>query len=108
MISIASTDYSGRHAEKRSITKVDNTNPDKPILTLNQPLRWKHFAMTQTFGDETIDMRAEVALLSRNVRFRGDTYSSRREQYGANIFLHSIGDDSLIARLNNIEMTDVG
>jgi len=53
-------------------------------------------------------MRAEVGLLSRNVRFRGDPETSRKDLYGANIFLHSIGDDSLIARLNNIELTDVG
>ena len=29
-------------------------------------------------------------------------------QYGATIFLHSLGDDSLVARLGFIEMTNVG
>jgi hypothetical protein len=64
--------------------------------------------MTQTYGNSTIDMRAEVALLSRNVVFRGDPDSSSVNQYGATIFLHSIGDNSLIARLNNIEMFQMG
>jgi hypothetical protein len=53
-------------------------------------------------------MRAEVGLLSRNVVFRGDPETSTVNQYGAIFFLHSIGDDSLVARLDNIEMTNVG
>ena len=32
--------------------------------------------MTQTYGTDTIDMRAEVGLLSRNVRIRGDPETS--------------------------------
>ena len=108
LIGIAATGYEGRNAEKRTITAIDNTNVNKPILTLDKALEFKHFAATQTFGSETIDMRAEVALLSRNVLFRGNPETSAINQYGATIFLHSPGDDSLIARLGYIEMTDVG
>ena len=39
LISVASTDFEGRHAEKRKIINVDNTNPDKPILTLDSPFQ---------------------------------------------------------------------
>lgn len=53
-------------------------------------------------------MRAEVGLLSRNVVYRGDPEDSTPNQYGAIIFMHSAGDDSLIARLDHIELTDVG
>jgi len=53
-------------------------------------------------------MRAEVGLLSRNVVFRGDPETSGANEYGATIFLHSPGDDSLTARLSYIECTDVG
>jgi len=53
-------------------------------------------------------MRAEVGLLSRNVVFRGDPETSLGNQYGATIFLHSMGDDSLTARLAYCEFTDVG
>jgi len=53
-------------------------------------------------------MRAEVGLLTRNVKFRGDPETSLQNKYGATIFLHSEGDDSLIARLEYIELTDVG
>jgi len=55
---------------------IDITNPNKPVITIDKPLEYKHFAMTQTYGNETIDMRAEVALLSRNVVVRGDPTSS--------------------------------
>jgi len=53
-------------------------------------------------------MRAEVGLLSRNVVFRGDPETSKKNQYGATIFLHSAGDDSLTARISYCEMTDMG
>lgn len=53
-------------------------------------------------------MRAEVGLLTRNIKFRGDPETSLDNQYGANIFLHSEGDDSLVTRLEYIELTDVG
>ena len=55
---------------------IDKTNPNKPLITIDKPFEYKHFAMTQTYGDDTIDMRAEVALLSRNVVVRGDPTSS--------------------------------
>jgi hypothetical protein len=53
-------------------------------------------------------MRAEIGLLSRNVVFRGDPEHSYDMEYGANIFLHSEGDDSVVGRLSHVEMTDVG
>jgi len=45
-IVIASTDYEARHAEERVITAVDLTDADKPVLTLDRMLNFKHFAMT--------------------------------------------------------------
>jgi hypothetical protein len=53
-------------------------------------------------------MRAEVGLLTRNVKFRGDEETSLANEYGANIFLHSHGDDSLTGRIENIELHQVG
>jgi hypothetical protein len=107
-IAIASTSFSGRDAEKRVIKAIDNTNSAKPVITLDRPLENKHFAMTQTYGSDSIDMRAEVALLSRNVVFRGEQVHSENDQYGATIFAHSTGDDSLTVRLSYIELTDSG
>jgi hypothetical protein len=107
-IAIAATSYNGREGEKRRIASIDNTNPDIPVITLDAPLDYKHFAMTQWYGDDFIDMRAEVGLLTRNVKYRGDPENSFPNQYGATIFLHSEGDDSLVARLEYIELNEVG
>ena len=75
---------------------------------MDKPFKYKHYAATEAYGDETIDMRAEVGLLSRNVKFQGDPKTSTVDQYGATLFLHSLGDDSLVARIGFIEMTNVG
>lgn len=111
-MAIASTSYDPREGEKRTISAIDRTDPDKPILTFTDPLTYRHFAAIEEYGEgdslESIDMRAEIGLLTRNVVFRGDPETSLANEYGANMFLHSEGDDSLIGRLSYIEMTDVG
>jgi hypothetical protein len=107
-VAIASTSYDPREGEKRTISAVDNSNPDKPVLTFDEPLDYKHFAKIEEYGGEEIDMRAEIGLLTRNVKFRGDPGTSLTNEYGANIFLHSDGDDSLIGRISYIEMNEVG
>ena len=53
-------------------------------------------------------MRAEVGLLSRNVKYRGDEETSALNQYGAHIMMASPGDESVIGRIENWEFTDVG
>ena len=55
-----------------------------------------------------LEVRAEVALLTRNVVFRGDPETSGLNQFGAHIMLHSDGDESLIGKIAYIEMRDVG
>lgn len=105
LIAIASTGYNGRDAEKVEIKSIAS---DKKTITLTTKLASKHFAATQTFGTDTIDMRAEVGLLSRNIKFRGEPETSNAEEYGGTIFSHSTGDDSLTTRLSYIELTDTG
>ena len=53
-------------------------------------------------------MLCEVALLTRNVIYRGDPETSSINQYGAHIMIHSPGDESSIGRIEYIELTDVG
>ena len=76
LIGVASTDFNGRHAEKRTIMAIDKTIADKPVITMDKPFEYKHYAATEAYGDDTIDMRAEVGLLSRNVKFQGDPETS--------------------------------
>ena len=90
-----------------AITNLD-TNP---VITLDEPLEYKHFAGVETVGsgaDDFIEMRAEVGLLTRNVVYRGDPETSAENQYGAHIMIHSPGDESCIGRIENIEFFNVG
>jgi len=110
-ISVASTSYNGREGERRFIAAIDRANPDKPILTLDKPLEFRHYAEDYEVGTqeprEFISMRAEVACLSSNVVYKGDDNSLETE-YGATIFMHSPGDDSLIFRASGMEFRNVG
>ena len=53
-------------------------------------------------------MRAEVGLLTRNVKYQGDQYHSPDNQYGAVIIVHSPGDETSAARIDSIELSTVG
>jgi hypothetical protein len=43
-IVIAPTGYFNTEAEERVIVAIDNTNPNKPIITIDEPLQYKHYA----------------------------------------------------------------
>lgn len=108
-IVIASTDFDGTHAEEREIIKVevDSASGNRKVSFADE-LLYKHYAGVQTFGDEQLEMRAEVGLLSRNVVFRGDEQTSSQNKYGAQIMLSSHGNESSIGRIENCELFDVG
>jgi hypothetical protein len=108
-ISIAATGYNPREGERRFITKIDRKDKSKPILTLDKPLEFRHYAEDYKVGTEgeSIRMRAEVGCLSRNVVY-GGADDSLATEYGATIFMHSPGDDSLTFRASDIEFRHVG
>ena len=109
VIVIAPTGYDSTEAEEKTIVSIDNTNPSNPVITLDSPLSFKHYSGIQTFpSGDFIEMRAEVGLLTRNVVFRGDPETSAANQFGAHIMLCSMGDESLIGRIEYIELRDVG
>jgi len=112
-VGIASTSYNGRETDKREISKIDNADPEKPILHFTEALTYRHYAeiykpKNARDDKDFIDMRCEVGVLSRNVRYRGNPEDSVENQYGATIFMHSPGDDSLTNRLSNVEFNMVG
>jgi len=53
-------------------------------------------------------MRAEVGLLTRNVKYRGDPEHSPDNQYGAVIICHAQDDEGAKCRFDSIELTFVG
>lgn len=109
-IVIASTSYDHNEAETRFITAVgtDSADTTKPKLTLDSPLVFKHYAATETYGTDTIDMRAEVGLLTRNVKYQGDPETSPKNKYGAHIMIHYPEDESCIGRILYTEFFNVG
>jgi hypothetical protein len=72
MIVIASTDFDSTHSEVRTITNIADATTF-PVITLDSPLTYAHFGEIEEVGcdepDDWIDMRAEVGLLSRNIKF---------------------------------------
>ena len=96
--------------EKRTITAI---SADGTSLTVEPPLLFAHMGETRSYTTSSgelqlVELRAEVALLSRNVRIEGDGDSVAPALYGAHLMLHSIGHESLVARIENIEMHRAG
>merc|ERR1711893_347239 len=67
-----------------------------------------HYAAIDYYGDDFIEIRVEVGLLSRNVVYRGDPETSATNKYGAHIMVHSPGDETSVGRIEYAEFTDVG
>ncbi|TAG05425.1 MAG: hypothetical protein EAZ43_02780 [Betaproteobacteria bacterium] len=82
-IVIASTALDPDQAEERQIASV---SPDRRTVTLNQALVHSHFGQLQTFEGKTLDERAEVALLNRNVVMEGDD-SSTTSKFGGHVMI---------------------
>jgi len=101
---VASTSYDHTDAEERVITAVSGGGKE---FTVSKPFLKKHYAATETYGSQTIEMRAEVGLLTRNVRVRGSEEGLDQE-HGAHIMAYSKGDDSVIARITYIEIFNAG
>ncbi|CAF3294041.1 unnamed protein product [Rotaria sp. Silwood2] len=69
-IVIATT--SDRFSQKESeIRRITNISSNGLTLTLDQPLTYTHLGTSQTLNSTTIEIRAEVGLLSHNVVFQG-------------------------------------
>ena len=78
-IVIASSDYDHNHSETRFITSVSDHPSDgaltlkRKVLTLDRSLVYKHYSDQVMFGPtDFIEMRAEVGLLTRNLKYQGD------------------------------------
>jgi hypothetical protein len=98
-IVVAPTDFDPLEAEERAITAINGTT-----LTLDAPLKYRHWGKVQTLGSTgaTMDQRAEVALLSRNITLRGQ--NAKGSYFGGHLMFMS----GATARLSNIEVSGMG
>ena len=102
-IMITSTGFNRHEAEQRIIKEV-TSGGDTTTLVLTEALEFDHAGATIDFGGpgvDTVEIRAEVALMERNVIFQGDEDSLDNE-YGAHILIHAPGDNTNIGRISNV------
>ncbi|MEO5824940.1 MAG: G8 domain-containing protein [Gemmatimonadales bacterium] len=67
---VASTDFDPAEAEEVEVDRVVAST-----IMLRTPLRHEHFGVQQTIAGRIVDERAEVGLLTRNIRIEGDSQS---------------------------------
>ncbi|WP_218081586.1 G8 domain-containing protein [Anthocerotibacter panamensis] len=73
-IVLASTNFNPYEAEVTTITGI-NKSRTNATLNLATPLTYLHWGQNQTYGGRTLDERAEVGLLNRNILIQGDSTS---------------------------------
>jgi hypothetical protein len=88
-----------------------------------QSLSFPHLGEVKTFDGRPVEFRAEVGLLSRNIVIEGDHDETlcpqfdmaddgvtklSCNQFGGQIFFHSPGHESLVARISNFEIRNGG
>lgn len=89
-IVIASTSYDYREEETRILTGVKNNGDGTTTLSFEDALLHDHYGETEKYRENdslgreslAIDMRAEVALLSRNVKVTGLETQDTDEHFG--------------------------
>ena len=109
-IAVGPTNFSFKEAEELTIDGTPTTDPTTKRVTVKfkEALQYRHFAAEETYtGGKKLSMRAEVGLLTRNVKFQGDS-QSKGLQYGGHIMMFSPGDESLEGRFSHIELFNVG
>ena len=104
-IVVTATGDDMHEAEVREITAINGRT-----VTLNQGLFHTHFGEVQTFSNGTrtwkADTRAEVALLSRNIRIQGDE-QSETTRFGGHIMVMD-GSEGLISGVEMFRMGQEG
>jgi hypothetical protein len=102
-IVVASTSFNRDEFERRFIVTISS---DGKTLTLDSPLLYAHFGETLNYNSQNYEVRAEVAVLTRNVRVFGDD-STIDTQYGAHIMMMG-RDIGLRGRISYLEMDKCG
>ena len=64
---VASTDFDPNHAEERLVAGGNGAT-----VQLGAPLAHRHWGVSQSFAGRTVDTRAEVGLLTRNILIQGE------------------------------------
>ncbi len=97
-IAVASTDFNPTFSEVFTITSVQGST-----IGLNSPTEFAHWGRVQTVAGQSVDQRAEVALLSHNVTVEGEQATSSGG-FGGQIMVMAGSQ----ARIAGVELTRMG
>lgn len=64
---VASTSYDHNEAEQRTIKSVSGR-----VVTVTRAFKYQHYSGVEDYGSDKLEMRAEVGLLTRNIKMMGD------------------------------------
>ena len=109
IIVIASTSFEMLHTEKFQILNVS-----EGTITLNGTLQYKHLGEETTVDGHTYIQRAEVGLLTRNIKIQsGDLTKTDEESFGCRILVGSYINEygyRLVgsAQIDGVEIADCG
>ncbi|EFJ47175.1 hypothetical protein VOLCADRAFT_92352 [Volvox carteri f. nagariensis] len=110
-IVIASSSFLPYEVDESTITALDNTTvPSCTVISLDVPLKYTHIGEIHSQEDvaRPLDMRAEVAVLTRNIVLQGD-YTSAKYQYGVQVMVNTPSYlPKGVVRFDNIEITQSG
>ena len=95
------TDSSFAHSVEEVV--VQSLSADGKTITLASPLTMTHASERYTIEGRDVDMRAQVAILSRNIVIQGDE-QSEPQQYGSHLMMMA----GSIMRVENIEARRCG
>ncbi|MEM9102563.1 MAG: G8 domain-containing protein [Pseudomonadota bacterium] len=94
-IVVASSSYNYRDEEVRKIKAIERLDLDTTRLILDFPLKNRHYGQIETYGTvdnpRSINMKAEVAVLNRNIKIQGlasqdtDEFFGDRKAYNAGL-----------------------
>ncbi|XP_067947416.1 fibrocystin-L-like [Watersipora subatra] len=104
---------SGLSAWESEVRKITAVSSDRQTLTLNTSLNYKHTALKYRYEGYNLDMSAEVGLLSRNVKVRGEAHSDLQKQsFGGRILVSDYFDGTQqwtgYARISDTEFYHMG
>ncbi|QSQ19815.1 hypothetical protein JY651_31600 [Pyxidicoccus parkwayensis] len=102
---VVSSHLNWNEAEKRTISSV---LPGNTSVTLSSPLTYSHTGVVKTYSDGsrtwTADLRAQVGLLTHNIRVQGDAASASSGGYGGHIMMM----DNSTAYVSGVELYNMG
>ncbi|MEP7065810.1 MAG: G8 domain-containing protein [Gemmatimonadota bacterium] len=97
-IVVASTDFDPAQAEPLVVQTASGAQ-----VTVTTPLKYAHWGQTQNLGGVSLDERAEIGLLSRNITIRGNDECVTNGYCG-----HIIVYQGAVAHLEGVELYQMG